>query len=761
MLAEPRKRHNGQPQACEPCRKAKIRCDHANPKCSRCVLRSLNCVYHPAPMTKRRPPSSHTPIHFDTTLPDLPTTQNVSSAFQIPTECLVGAGISHSPGDPSPAASSGLTARSSASKRNMLFNEELGQHETTRFSAVFVENQDSFGAVMLDATNPNHHEIGREPDVTARSRVELAVRTLLNFPTARTCDMLMAGIHHIYDVWLSPTMIQQCLKQVWTEYANELGELRTRDSVLRVANDIFVNHKRRHSIPDCDVPSNPDHFPWMNWFGGPHLRWEMIGILFSWAGIAFRCKQEWDPIFDLPEQYGRNRNSAADKMRECAAACVRLCEGNFEISDTMVICMKNSTRLQSIIISDESDRVRVDYGTVRSAFITAGLHRLTPAKEITPFSQHRATLASSMYYYDKCHSLFNARPPMLSNRYCQCPLPLDLGEEDVYGGRERLTVAIAKLDSNGWNTNGQIFATTWLRALAMLSPIREGILELTLSVNSKFTKSQVEDLQVHLGNIVASYPPHIQYQGNSEWPPQSSSRFHERSADEVYIITRIQLDVLQCQFLLQRLLVSQQFSGGQDLFDIAQETMSVILSLWLNRDRLREFHHAFDWIAVSYGMPCAGILCVELLRASNLVPPATQSELLSTAARDCVRFSRSDVVQNLVMFRALLDWIRPTDNNAQLSKKFKTVIQRIIDAVFDSLDSSCGMQTQEMPSEQQSQRHYGPQDQQSPGQNPPTATGREHDIDSDMNAFNYMDWLNTVDWTQGGWLEQSNPPFSY
>ena len=97
-----------------------------------------------------------------------------------------------------------------------------------------------------------------------------------------------------------------------------------------------------------------------------------------------------------------------------------------------------------------------------------------------------------MYYHDKCHSLFNARPPMLSKYYCQCPLPLDLCEEDVYGGRERLTVAIAKLDSNGWNTNGHIYTTTWLRALTMLSPIREGILELTLSLNSNFTKPQVE-----------------------------------------------------------------------------------------------------------------------------------------------------------------------------------------------------------------------------------------------------------------------------
>lgn len=113
------------------------------------------------------------------------------------------------------------------------------------------------------------------------------------------------------------------------------------------------------------------------------------------------------------------------------------------------------------------------------------------------------------------------------------------------------------------------------------------------------------------------------------------------------------------------------------------------------------------------------------------------------------------------MFRALLDWIRPTDNNAQLGKKFKTVLQRIIDAVFDSLGSPCGMQTQEMPSEQQSQRHYGPQDQQSPGQNLPATTGRECDIDPEMNAFNDMDWLNTVDWTQNGWLEQSNPLFPY
>jgi hypothetical protein len=250
---------------------------------------------------------------------------------------------------------SALLRLSSGYKRNTLFQKEVGQHETTRFSAVFFENQDSFGPVIDDVTNSSHQEPGQELEVRLDwPRMELAVNTLLNFPTARTCEKLVSGIHHIYDVWVSPTMIQQCLDQVWREYGNCLDEHRTRESVSRMANDLFLNDKKPHATPNTDADNDFDCTGWMNWFAGPLLRWEMIGILFSWAGMAFRHRQEWDPVFDLPEQQGRNRNSAAERMRECASACVRLCEDHFEVSDIMVICMKNSIKLQSIIISDES-----------------------------------------------------------------------------------------------------------------------------------------------------------------------------------------------------------------------------------------------------------------------------------------------------------------------------------------------------------------------------------------------------------------------
>lgn len=42
--------------SCEPCRRAKLKCDHNSPICGRCARRGKQseCMYHPAPLTKPR-----------------------------------------------------------------------------------------------------------------------------------------------------------------------------------------------------------------------------------------------------------------------------------------------------------------------------------------------------------------------------------------------------------------------------------------------------------------------------------------------------------------------------------------------------------------------------------------------------------------------------------------------------------------------------------------------------------------------------------
>ena len=76
-------RRNGKQQACEPCRKGKLVCDHASPFCGRCTRRKITsrCIYHPAPMTKSRTTSepSQLPSHVPSVPADPLTRQQYSS----------------------------------------------------------------------------------------------------------------------------------------------------------------------------------------------------------------------------------------------------------------------------------------------------------------------------------------------------------------------------------------------------------------------------------------------------------------------------------------------------------------------------------------------------------------------------------------------------------------------------------------------------------------------------------------------------------
>ncbi|PBP18430.1 FAD dependent oxidoreductase superfamily [Diplocarpon rosae] len=693
------------------------------------------------------------------------------SPLATPTEqerSTVTSSRSSTAGNVSPRVSGHRPASYEPGSRKTLFQKEGVPYGTTRYAAVFSENHASFGPAMLDVaedrvdgglrvSSSGSHQANRGFDV-GQSRRELAINTMLEFPSLGTCELLTNNIPEMYDVWLSPTMIRQCLRQVWTEYGGCLGRERSRESVSTMVDDIFDNGRRPLSRPDTGGMNDEN---WVNWFGGPRLRWEMIGILFTWAGMAFRHKQEWDRVFELPEQQGMTRKTAAENMRVCANNCLRLCDDFLEVNDIIVVLMKNCGKLRSNIISDESDHLRMDFGTTGAAFITAGLHRLPVSSQVTPLSQYRSIISTSFFHLDKSESLFNGRPPMLAKRFCYIPAPLDLCEDDVYNGPDRLAEAVKRLDGNGWNTDNQIYATTWLRAVSLLSPIREEILGLSLTAHLQYTKSQVDALVTQLEQIISTYPAHIRYHPISQQPASQ-----KRVPHEVYLITRIQLDVLQCAFLLQRLLVSGGYSNGQDLFNVAKEMISVVLACWSERELLTDYNYAFDWLILSYGIPCAGILCLELLRASHLAPPMAATSTIPSPSP--VRMSKSDVVQTLSLFIAFLDWIRPTDNNAQLCAKFKKVVKRIIDTAIDAPRSSyTALGPAPLPNPRDpptagpalSSRYLQLQLPPLPPCDSLAGSNFLHEFDPASLAMDDLDWLNTVDWTQGDWLELSQQNF--
>lgn len=64
--------------------------------------------------------------------------------------------------------------------------------------------------------------------------------------------------------------------------------------------------------------------------------------------------------------------------------------------------------------------------------------------------------------------------------YCTVDLPLDLPDSVIIGPVEHFEAARAKLDENGWSGDVMVHPVSRLRAILLLSIIREEVLELSL-----------------------------------------------------------------------------------------------------------------------------------------------------------------------------------------------------------------------------------------------------------------------------------------
>ena len=138
------------------------------------------------------------------------------------------------------------------------------------------------------------------------------------------------------------------------------------------------------------------------------------------------------------------------------------------------------------------------------------------------------------------------------------------------------------------------------------------------------------------------------------------------------------------------------------------------------------YNYAFDWIVFCYGIPSAGVLCVELLKLSKGISG--------------LRFSRSEVVQALTMFIGFLGWVRPTDGNYPLCQKLSKVVKRIVDSVLDTP----ALQTAEAQPQEGPKMEIGG----------PLADGLELDTSwMPVEELECLDWLSNIDWTQGDWLD--------
>ncbi|PQE15132.1 fungal specific transcription factor protein [Rutstroemia sp. NJR-2017a BVV2] len=661
-MRDPRRRKR-KDQACEPCRKAKTRCDHTVPICLRCQRKgaAARCIYLSSDSNTRA------------------STPHTSS---------LDGQINHRDGNDSV----GNATTSPIATPAPPFVPSAAFFGPTSFSASFLEHGNDFvaeGEITGDAgsmLSPNSNlttptSVNVYPSDKQTLRLSLGVKILSQLPTQATCEELMEtytakGIEYAFH---QPTVLY-CMKSFWATFGHNLKHPRKVEKLQDIAQ--LLTRNTSQSLEDAE-----DGRAWLSSMSGQRFRWEILGILFCVLGwVAAKLKSKEQETF-LEIQSG-NRNQRFGfilEMLECAEGCLSICS-DLDVGNILM-------------------------GEIVNAVTGLGFHH-RPQQPNIPVSttlEMKRRVFAAVFSNDKTLSNFAGRPPSLSHRYNACPLPLDLPDEILLADKHTLQEAAQKLDSDGWNVDMTISPASRIRAAVLYAMIMDEVLEISLGNDAQFSEARLLDIRRRNDEIQEKLPPWLRI-----------SNVKSSSNNMEWMQTALKFVGLQCSFLIEQAFVKRAKGDHQRLLDVARQLLAMTVSIWTAKDHFLSYFSDNDWVIMCYGIPSAGVICVELLNQME-APHLPHSYL-----------PRSEVIQNLSLLVGFLDWVRPNAPNAGLCGRMLQIVRRTLDKILD-----------------------GP----APSSAPPRANNAVSTSTTDTEygsmQLDDLDWLNTIDWTTGPFVDFS------
>jgi len=142
--------------------------------------------------------------------------------------------------------------------------------------------------------------------------------------------------------------MKHCITKLWETFEDELAVPRSAEPLTRIAEVLFENE----GVPLGRDPD--DGIEWLNTFTGSNIRFEMVGMLFCLFGLSYLALQDWDPLFNVPENLGRDRKQTAWRMKECAEICFRMCDFSETVNYLVTALLLSLKRLETGCTGDDS-----------------------------------------------------------------------------------------------------------------------------------------------------------------------------------------------------------------------------------------------------------------------------------------------------------------------------------------------------------------------------------------------------------------------
>ncbi|KAH6609847.1 n-terminal binuclear zn cluster-containing dna binding domain-containing [Trichoderma cornu-damae] len=607
------RRPNGRLPACTACQARKVACDHRQPVCKRCVDRGkeAECVYASRELTS---------------VTTTPGGQRPSDRAPSP--------VDHAPG-------------------YMGF---------TSFSSVFEETKNSlsmlqgFHSWLPQPTNERLRQGNDEPPRYLSSPTrEMCLVVLRGVPALNMSHFETVNDSPFYrDGWLR-MVAERVLSDLHDMFGSSLGLCRVDSQLEEVARVISENTSKPFQ------EGEPDPAKWLGQFTGRNLRWESVGLIFSYGFMCFP---------DMSKHGGLDSSSAQKEWAKISRVCLGLCmdlSRRFASANSLVAQLSiRRTTLESIYAGDAC------YSTWRGGAETValvtflGMHdeSNSPSYEPSLASESRRRLFAQMFVGDSV--LFTGRPPRLSHRFAVTPPPLDLRDEDLIEGGEVVREAVKSLDENGWNTRGKVYPATLTRARYILALVRDELVEIDIvKGREKVASAHLRDLKNRQLEAVKKFPQSLD---------NNPSDFADPNANlyTIFARTLLQLEKLRNLLLIERLLSKHGEADGGEILLISFQLVSLTLQFWTHKDRFAPFRNDFEWLVMAFATPSGGILCMELLN------PTIKGSHPSDPT-----ITRSNIIQKLSLLIGFLEWIDPSRPNGDLCVTTSVVMRHVLDHVLN------------------------------------------------------------------------------
>ncbi|OJJ73079.1 hypothetical protein ASPBRDRAFT_40711 [Aspergillus brasiliensis CBS 101740] len=622
-------RRNGQLSSCEPCRKSKLRCDHAAPTCNRCVRRGRSdlCVYHPAPLTKPRELSR-----------PLKATKKVSEEqILVPAKTLTWDTLSAS----SPVTILGSAAFPNPSKLPCSGSGFLGP---TSYSGAF---SNSVLDVVDYPSSTKSTPIDTQQVAQGAQVLFLLEHLPLYTEIAEKRFAISPGL-----VFGNP-IINQLFKVLGEVYRNATQDSGNKYARLLDLSRAFFKNTATPIVTHASMTS-------AEYFSLSAPRWDMLSLLFGFAGAA----TYQIPPHSLGLEHQDDVTSKDGLRQICIQAsqtCLQFCNHLGTLSDPLSWAMLQQAFYLSLMHGSSDHRTWQMLGDITTTVFALGLHQ--PDTDSTaPFflKEVRKRTMVGAYALDKEIATFLGRPPRICWRYCNIQYPLDMSYDEIVAEPAIRDAAIARLDPEGWNIDGRIDKGAMARARLAASIDQENALEISLNNSLDGLEKKVQKACRKSDELRRSLPACLQ------WTEDTTDPY----------IASLHMEFLYHEFLLLQTLYKRIGKGVDAFVSKALEIISILLHMVSMETRSGQIHPTVILDLCYFGLPAAGTLCTELLRRSQ--PQASVS--IPSAHTP---FPRSDIIQKLSVFVAQLKtFARQKEGDYEICMKGQTIISQALDRVL-------------------------------------------------------------------------------